>query len=207
MTWTWTDTRDFLRSRNAVLAHFSTVMSSHDHVYPEDLKSARDNTEWTLSFSTVQPGDTLRYHQGGKGGVQGSVGLIVGITSETIVHSVFPGDAGAMGTMALGDPPSLVVCSDSIDKRDDYNEWRVSRFRPVGILVVGPPFMVRKLIHYPELAEIDPSAAWSKEELPIDLASIVSDFNGMRIFRACKHSFCELIDSGWRDVSVAEMTV
>ena len=40
-----------------------------------------------LAFSTIQPGDTNPY-RGGRGGAEGSVGIIVDIGPATVIHSV-----------------------------------------------------------------------------------------------------------------------
>jgi hypothetical protein len=53
--------RDFLRTRKAVLVHFSTVMARRaDLVFPNDLTRAMGLRDTPLSFSTIEIGDTRR---------------------------------------------------------------------------------------------------------------------------------------------------
>jgi hypothetical protein len=62
--------RAFLRSRQAVLVHFSTVMAERlDLVFPEDLQQAIRLKGAPLSFSTIQAGDT-NPHVTGRGGAR-----------------------------------------------------------------------------------------------------------------------------------------
>jgi hypothetical protein len=51
--------REFLRSRNAVLVHFSTVMTSRPELtFPRDMRQAIGLKGISLAFSTILPGDT-----------------------------------------------------------------------------------------------------------------------------------------------------
>src|SRR5271166_413602 len=70
--------RQFLRTRQAVLVHFSTVMSGSELPFPEDLHNAMNLKGEVLSFSTIQLGDTSPHR--GRGGAEGSVGLLIDIS-------------------------------------------------------------------------------------------------------------------------------
>jgi hypothetical protein len=86
--------RDFLRSRQAVLVHFSTLMTSRpDLTFPEDMRQAMALKGIPLSFSTIQRGDTSTY--GGRSGAEGSVGIVVDIGPSTVIQSVLHGDSGS----------------------------------------------------------------------------------------------------------------
>ncbi len=45
--------RDFLRQRQALLIHFSTVMGREEFVFPDDLRNAMTLVDTPLSFSTI----------------------------------------------------------------------------------------------------------------------------------------------------------
>jgi hypothetical protein len=69
--------REFLRSRNAALVHFSTLMTSRPHLtFPNDMRQAMTLKGVPLSFSTIQPGDSNPHMVGERGGAEGSVGMI-----------------------------------------------------------------------------------------------------------------------------------
>ena len=109
--------REFLRSRKAVLVHFSTLMSSRPELtFPDDMRQAMGLTGIPLSFSTIQPGDT-NPHCGGHGGAEGSVGIIVDVGPATVIHSVSPSDSGSSEIGSLGLLPTEENCTASIDRR------------------------------------------------------------------------------------------
>jgi hypothetical protein len=94
--------REFLRSRQAVLVHFSTLMTSRPELmFPDDMRRAMGLTGIPLAFSTIQPGDT-NPHRGGRGGAEGSIGIIVDIGPVTVIHSVSPSDSGSSEIGSLG---------------------------------------------------------------------------------------------------------
>ena len=89
-------------SRNAVLVHFSTVMTTQpDLTFPHDLQQTMTLTGKQLSFSTVLIGDTNPFVLGGRGGAEGSVGMIVDIGPRTSILSVWPRDSGGRGPLAM----------------------------------------------------------------------------------------------------------
>jgi hypothetical protein len=127
--------RAFLKLRNAVAVHFSTVMTRHqDLLFPDDLKQAMALSGLTLSFSTIQPGDTHRL--GGKGGAEGSVGMRVDLGPNTVVESVAPDDSGSIWDPAtatsgsLGHLPTPETCAESMDRRTESNEWLIKNYIP-----------------------------------------------------------------------------
>jgi hypothetical protein len=66
--------REFLRQRQALLVHFSTIMATRmDLVFPQDLRQAMSLSGAPLSFSTIQMGDTNPYMQG-RGGAKAALG-------------------------------------------------------------------------------------------------------------------------------------
>src|SRR5271156_6056087 len=94
--------RAFLRTRQAVLVHFSTVMAERpDLLFPGDLGRAITLKGAPLSFSTIQVGDTNPYMIG-RGGAEGSVGLLIDLGPTTLIESVSPGDSGSNATGSLG---------------------------------------------------------------------------------------------------------
>lgn len=94
--------REFLRSRQAILVHFSTVMTGRPElVFLNDLHTAVTLQNAPLSFSTIQSGDT--HPSVGKGGAEGSVGLLADIGRETVIRSVAPSDSGSSESGSLGE--------------------------------------------------------------------------------------------------------
>jgi len=193
--WRPVNTREFLRCRNALLVHFSTVMSSHDYRYPADLYNAWDRPELELSFSTILPGDTFKIAQGGRGGAEGSVGLLIDIGPETVVRSVHHDDSGSSEIGSFGHVPSKAACSDSITMRANSNEWRVSKYRPIGIFILGPPYLVRQSVNHPLMGQTD-------MELEITLDRIVADFPSKRIISANTSDFIEYRSDQWSAVAI-----
>ena len=54
--------RAFLQQRQALLVHFSTVMSSHDEfLFPEDMRNAMRLVGEPLSFSTILATDVAPF--------------------------------------------------------------------------------------------------------------------------------------------------
>ena len=72
----------FLASKQALLVHFSTVMARRDDLlFPNDLERAATLSEVAPSFSTIQKGDTPPGC--GKGGAEGSVGIVVKLNNSS----------------------------------------------------------------------------------------------------------------------------
>lgn len=77
--------RTLLRDRQAVLIHFSTAMTGHpDLTLPHDMLRAMTLTAIPLAFSTIQVGDTNPFVNGGRGGAEGSIGMLVDIVAKLI---------------------------------------------------------------------------------------------------------------------------
>jgi hypothetical protein len=170
-------------------------MSSHPYRFPDDLHNAWTRSDLELSFSTILPGDTFKQAQGGRGGAEGSVGLLVDLGPETVVRSVHHEDSGSSAVGSLGKPPSRTTCTDSISKRSDSNEWRVSNFRPIGIFILGPPYYVRQLVDLPDIGE-------TEIEQSVSFPAILSDFPGKRMFSANASGFFEYTEAGWHAVRI-----
>jgi hypothetical protein len=194
MTWGNAEVREFLRARGALLVHFSTVMNQSSYRYPADLQNAWGLSAVELSFSTIQPGDSFRFAQGGRGGAEGSVGMIVDLGPNTTVGSVHPGDSGSSAVGSLGSTPSPEACASSIDDRVDGNEWRVSAYRPIGILVLGPPIFIRRTVPLADVGPID-------TDVEITFNEVLGDFPGKRIFTLDQIGFKEWKGAAWEAVS------
>ena len=174
--------RAFLRDRQAVLVHFSTVMANRpDLTFPNDLRQAQSLEGVPLSFSTILPGDT-NPHMDGRGGAEGSVGMLVDIGPGTVINSVSPGDSGSNVEGSLGRDPTEENCNISIDDRLTSNEWHVQDYVPVGIFIL-PPIIVRQ-IH--EIGGV-PTAI----EVKIEPEEAISLFPGERVFSANERTFLE----------------
>jgi hypothetical protein len=142
--------REFLRSRGALLVHFSTIMARRlDLVFPADLHNAMTLRGVPLSFSTIEVGDT-NPHVTGRGGAEGSIGLLVDLGAASRVISISPGDSGSVYEEdsreggSLGLEPTPKNCADSIDKRAPSNEWVVRDYVPIGLYIL-PPIIVRQV--------------------------------------------------------------
>jgi hypothetical protein len=102
--------REFLRSRNAILVHFSTVMTSHpDLMFPQDMRRALTLQVAPWAFSTIQPGDSNPHLFGGRGGAEGSIGIVVDIGPGTVITLYRQRTAGAAarGPWAASDERQL----------------------------------------------------------------------------------------------------
>ena len=170
--------REFLRSRQAVLVHFSTVMTSRPELmFPHDMMQAMALTGISLAFSTIQPGDT-NPHGGGRGGAEGSIGIIVDIGPGTVIHSVSPSDSGSSEIGSLGLTPTEENCAASIDQHMTSNEWHVQDYVPVGIFIL-PPIVARQVAIFMG----EPTAG----EVELNLQTAVAPFADQRIFSANAH--------------------
>jgi hypothetical protein len=179
-------TREFLRSREALLVHFSTLMTNHpDLVFPHDLRNAMTMKSDPLSFSTIQAGDVGPYQVPGMdpadANAPGSIGIIVDIPSDDCVITVGTGDDGTSCNPVTGEiisggyPPTLESCARSIDKRTTSNEWYIRGFRPLAIFVYGPI-----LVRHPEGGEV-----------PVERGLAIGRFPECRIFSARDGQFVE----------------
>jgi hypothetical protein len=186
--------RAFLRSRQAALVHFSTVMAERsDLVFPNDLRRALTLKGALLSFSTIQTGDT-NPHMVGRGGAEGSVGILVDIGPGTHIESVSPGDSGSNAAGSLGVPPTEESCTRSIDARVTSNEWRVQDYAPIGIFIL-PPVHVRQAY--------DVGGVPTVAEEPMILEEVIKRFPEERIFSANARTFleCGRVSGEWRAIS------
>lgn len=152
-----------------------------DLTFPNDLRQAQTLEGVPLSFSTILPGDT-NPHMAGRGGAEGSVGMLVDLGPGTVINSVSPGDSGSNVEGSLGRDPTEENCKISIDGRLTSNEWHVKNYVPVGIFIL-PPIVVRQ-IH--EIGG-EPAAA----EVKIEPGEAISLFPGERVFSANERTFLE----------------
>jgi hypothetical protein len=190
--------RSFLRDRQAVLVHFSTVMARRPELtFPDDLRRAATLRGVPLAFSTIQRGDT-NPDGGGRGGAEGSVGMLVDIGTGTIIQSVSHQDSGSNEQGSLGFEPTEENCANSIDQRVTSNEWHVQDYLPVGLFIL-PPIFVRRMI--------DIGGALTPVPVCLQIPETVEPFPGFRVFSANAKKFLELDrPSGeWRAVSYDEI--
>lgn len=179
--------REFLRGRNAVLVHFATLMSARlDLNFPENLLRALKLGGVPLSFSTIQRGDTNPQMEG-RGGAEGSVGILVDIGPATLIRSVSSSDSGSSNLGSLGKEPNERNCAEAIDKRLTSNEWHVQDYVPIGIFIL-PPIWVRKQV------EIESEKASTEVKLTLDEA--IAPFDKLRIFSSNTQGFIEYDRSG-----------
>lgn len=175
--------REFLRSRHAVLVHFSTVMSARlDLNFPDNLRRALSLSNIPLSFSTIQPGDTNPHSGAGRGGAEGSVGILVDISSTTIIRSVSASDSGSSEMGSLGSVANEVNCTASIDNRETSNEWHIQDYVPIGLFILLP-ILVRRSV---KIGDGD-----ALLEVEIGLEEAIDPFPDLRIFGANAETFLE----------------
>lgn len=141
--------RSFLQERQALLVHFSTLMSNHlGLVFPHDLRQAAGLADVPLSFSTIMAGDVGPYQlpemDPADANAGGSIGIIVDITSNDSVVTVGSNDDGTSFNPSTGEimsggyAPTPESCARSIDERRTSNEWLVRGYSTVGIFAFGP---------------------------------------------------------------------
>jgi hypothetical protein len=139
--------RQFLKSREALLVHFNTPMTSHPTGFPKDLHDARKLVATEIPFSTIQVTDNgpWQVRPPSDANAVGSVGLIVDIKDVGSVTSVGYCDIGSNSRIAgyskgLGQPPSDQTCAESIDRRGPkgHNEWVVQDYIVLGIFIFLP---------------------------------------------------------------------
>jgi hypothetical protein len=194
--------REFLRSREALLVHFSTLMTNHPELaFPHDLRNAMTMKSDPLSFSTIQAGDVGPYQVPGMdpadANAPGSIGIVVDILSDDCVVTVGTGDDGTSFNPVTGDiisggyPPTSESCARSIDKRTTSNEWYIRGFRPLAIFVYGPI-----LVRHPEGGEV-----------PVERDLAFGQFPDCRIFSARDGKFVEFDHGTQRWISVTYETI
>lgn len=168
--------RSFLRDRQAILVHFSTVMTRHpDLTFPRDLLRAMSLKAIPLAFSSIQTGDTNPFVEGGRGGAEGSLGMLVDIGPTTQIKSVSPSDSGSNPDGSLGLAPTAENCTSSIDDRETSNEWHIQDYIPIGIFVL-PPLLTRQV----QVFMGEPISG----DTPITLGDAIAPFPDHRIFSA-----------------------
>lgn len=190
--------RDFLRSRAALLVHFSTLMSNHpDVLFPEDLRNAATLANVPLSFSTIMASDVGPHQRTdmdpADANAGGSIGIIVDIPSNDCVVTVGASDDGTSVDPLTGEiisgglVPTLQSCTRSIDERRTSNEWLVRDYRTVGIFAFSPI-----LIRHP-----------CGGETPIAPEIAFASFPEFRIFSVLNGQFVEFDRNtkGWNVVS------
>ncbi len=87
--------RDFLRQRQALLIHFSTVMGREEFVFPDDLRNAMTLVDTPLSFPTILSRGPYQSDQHpALANAPGSAGIIVDILHNSSVLTVGRSDGG-----------------------------------------------------------------------------------------------------------------
>ena len=174
--------RDFLRSRKALLVHFSGPTTRHtDLVFPDDLRKAMTLGNIGLAFSTILVGDN-------ENNATGSVGIVVDITENECVSGVSPSDAGSYldpaenQLISGGCRPTKETCARSIDKRTTYNEWIVRNYTVIGIFVFFPTVVPKYcvVLNHPHRALVS-----------ITVDDVACSFSDQRIFSASGDGFFE----------------
>lgn len=194
--------REFLRGRQALLVHFSTLMSNHhDLVFPQDLRNAMTLRSEPLSFSTIQAGDVGPHQVPGRdpadANAGGSIGIIVDIHSDDCVVTVGANDDGTSCNPVTGEiisggfPPTEESCARSIDERTTSNERYVRSFRPLAIFVYGPIW-----VRHPDGGEVR-----LERDVVFDL------FPDCRIFSAREGHFVEFDRGTGRWIPVTYETI
>ena len=159
-------------------------MTSHDDLFfPEDFRRALTLRGVLLAFSIIQKGDT-NPHGGGRGGAEGSIGIVIDRGPGTIIHSVSPGDSGSNPFGSLGKPPTAGNCASSINRRQTSNGWVIQDYQPVGIFLLRP-LLARQPVKIDGIDEPVPM------EVPIDERQVIAAFPGQSIYSADAQSFFE----------------
>jgi hypothetical protein len=176
--------RCFLREREALLVHFSTPMSRHDYLFPNDLRNAMTLINKRISFSTIQKNDVGPFGRQGMAPADangcGSVGIIVDVDDADSVVTVGAGDDGtyfdeATGCLISGGNfPSQAACDASIDLRVSANEWFVKNFRVLGVFVFFPI-----LVRVKQVSDSLPEPVITEKE--ISLEQVLLDFSEQRV--------------------------
>jgi hypothetical protein len=192
--------REFLRQRQALLVHFSTIMSRHEDLFfPEDLRRALSLRQAPLAFSTIQIGDRSPWARTPGPGGEGSIGMVVDIAPHTVISSVSPCDSGSYEGGSLGLPPTEQNCAASIDQRERSNEWVVQDYEPVGIFLFHEPYVIRKPVNL--------DGSQTAIEVRVSAEQAKAPFPDQRIFSLSKSSFLELDRARrmWKAVSYNEI--
>lgn len=129
-----------LRSHNALVVHFSGTPKGVgvETRFPDDLiNSIANGNRFSLSSSTVMPGDYFLDDRQRNRNATGTIGIILSFNSESSLMAVSAKDAGT--NIARQDRAvELVECEASISDRIGYNEWNVCQYSVIGIFVVEP---------------------------------------------------------------------
>ncbi len=190
--------RKFLREREALPVHFSTVMARRDKLlFPNDMKRAMTLVGTPVSFSTIQAGDDRH-------NVEGSVGLVVDFQTNESVVTVGPCDdgtyfdAGSGEWVSGGSPPTVEACARSIDERRTSNEWFIKDYTVIGLFVFCP-ILVRQACKQGEHVILS--------EAPIQLAAVLAHFPQLRVFSTRGGEFVEFDrDTGtWSSVEYSKI--
>jgi len=143
------DVRAFLRSRNALIVHFSGTpagVSSRPSAplrYPDDLQYVLNGGAATgLACSVVTPADNFDI-KNPPCNAFGCIGVILDLVNRRSLCAATPWDGGSWvndaGVREFDDRDlSTKDLDDSLVLRKDHNEWGMANFRAVGILAAFP---------------------------------------------------------------------
>jgi hypothetical protein len=186
--------RNFLRSRKALLVHFSTTKARCVKTgFPEDLHRAIALRGVPLSFATITVGDVTPFGWWPGTGAEGAIGLLVDLHPSSVVESVSPSlDGRSFGenntaTGLIETVPTAQSCADSIDRRVTSNEWLVRDYVPIGIYFI-PPIVVHRAVR------ID--GEWQYEDELLNRKQAMSYFPDQRFFSHNDRDFFEFDRDG-----------
>ena len=176
--------RRFLRQRKALLVHFSTPMSRHTYLFPEDLRNAMRLVDTPISFSTILANDVGPFSRPEmaphEANAAGSVGIMVDVNDAGSVVTVGPSDDGTYfdkttgSFVSGGNPVSQATCDASIGQRRTANEWFVKNYTVIGLFVFFPIWVRQKRI-----VSHCPDTVMAETEIPLEL--ILSEFQRERV--------------------------
>jgi hypothetical protein len=148
------DVYSFLRSRNALIVHFSGAPKGAGrergsrHLFPRDLEHViAGNASGGVSCSVIEPGDKFGQFERN---ATGCIGLVLGLTAPESLVAVHSEDCGSfenscgVRVVPVEQDVAISDLKNSLVSRKSYNEWVLRDFVVLG-LFAAPPYEVSVL--------------------------------------------------------------
>jgi hypothetical protein len=198
-----------------LVVHFSGApkgVGRNDHLYPNDLKHVLSGkAQGGISCSTVKPGDRFC---GDKRNATGCIGVVVRLNSIDSLIDVSEHDRGSLeidGERTTHSSRTLTIddINASILNRsvDQYNEWVVRNYTPIGIFA-SPPFEISAFVKLPYPKDAPEHLLTNDPILGIghsNIEEILRDFSPSPVYSFCRSGIIQCQGDGFKSINHTDL--